>query len=400
MVRPDLEVLVIGAGPAGLSAAMVLDRHGVDYLLVDRSPVPGRDKPCGGFVPARVFSEADIPVPPTAHPIDRVRMKFPGMELVEVEFDSPIGVDMRREDLARAFLERIPGADRNVETGVRVRRLTIDGTGCKAILGRGDETEVVTAELVIDASGVNAVALRCGLVRERVPTDRMGYAVQYILGSPEGQTPRHSVDFFYGHEFSPSGYAWVFPRESEVVVGTGGLVSRVREERADMYGYLAHLLHDTEPVRSEYGNAPVLGREAALVPLAGVVTPSFADRVLLAGDAACHCSPITGEGIYYSMVGGTVAGEGAVRALSHGNTRAAGLRWYETKWKAMMGSDLKWGLWLQRRLLSSGSSTVGDAIVRSPSHLRAVAEMLTGQRGVLRTLLRIAPAYLRARLRR
>jgi flavin-dependent dehydrogenase len=176
------------------------------------------------------------------------------------------------------------------------------------------------------------------------------------------------------------------------------LVSRVRSTGADLYAYLDSALKSIEPLRSQLGSAVVNKREAALLPLSGAVGPSYSDRIMLAGDAAGHCSPITGEGIYYAMLGGRIAGEAAADAVIRSDFSSTKLAAYERRWKKAMGSDLKWGLWLQRRFTRPGPGTSKAGFLRSQKSRRIVAEMLVGMRSVRGAVLSVAPGYLRSRL--
>jgi flavin-dependent dehydrogenase len=209
-------------------------------------------------------------------------------------------------------------------------------------------------------------------------------------------------DFFYGSEFSPRGYAWNFPRDRETVVGTGGLVNKVRESERRAFDYLDFLVNEVEPIRTELGSAgaEIIKKEAALMPLAGIVSPSYGNRILLAGDAACHCSPISGEGIHYSMMGGVKAAETAVKCLKKNDFSNRSLSHYEYEWTKAFGSDLKWGLWLQKRFLESGSKSMGSTFLSSEKNCRVIAEMLAGVRSVRSAILSVAPGYLLSKIRR
>ena len=229
---------------------------------------------------------------------------------------------------------------------------------------------------------------------------QIGYGVQYQVKTKK---PLEIVnDFYYGSEFSPRGYAWSFPRGKETVLGTGGIVDTVRESEKKTTAYLYHLVKSTDPTTTELQEAgsEIVQREAALMPLAGIVSPSYGKRIMLAGDAACHCSPITGEGIHYSMIGGQKAAETAAEMIRKKDFSDKALSRYEGSWTNAFGSDLKWGLYLQKRFLESGSSSMGSTFLRSDKSTRVIAEMLAGVRSVRSAILAAAPGYLVSKLRR
>ncbi|MFQ5833184.1 MAG: hypothetical protein ACE5H4_10810 [Candidatus Thorarchaeota archaeon] len=251
---------------------------------------------------------------------------------------------------------------------------------------------------MIDASGANPASQRSTPFRKRIPNSLMGYAVQYQMKLPVRSEPLDEVnDFYYGGEYSPRGYAWVFPRGREVALGTGGLIARVRESKMRVGEYLDILVNQVEPIRTLLENARIVRREAALMPLSGIVTPSYSNRLMIAGDAAGHCSPITGEGIFYAMLAGEAAALTAIESVQRKDFSARTLADYEKRWVSKFGSDLKWGLWLQHRFLKSGSSSLGSQFLGSERSSRIIAEMLVGKRSVRSAIVNAIPGYIRSK---
>ena len=394
----DTDVLVIGAGPAGLSAARHLAEQEVSFLLVHRERNPCERKPCGGFIPQRALELFGIKDFLGAYSVDAVRMRFPGTEAKIIEFKERIGVNATRYDIGRAQLSLINQSE-SIWSETEAIRVEIRKDQCSTTIVGHDETDEISSKLIIDASGANSVTQRFFPIRERIPNTSMGYAVQYQMRlSSDSEEFRGVNDFIYGSEYSPGGYAWAFPRGSEIAVGTGGLIGRVRSSETRAEEYLKHLLGSFEPLKSQLEDATIIRRESALMPLAGIIRPSYARRLMLAGDAAGHCSPITGEGIFYSMIAGELAAEAAKNAIGKGDMSADQLARYEKRWTKEFGSDLKWGLWLQKRFLKEGSKSMGAAFLKSKKSQRLIAEMIVGQRSVRSAISRALPSYLRSKL--
>ena len=395
MSNVDTPVVIIGAGPAGLTAARVLTELDIEYMLLSREKVPGENKACAGFVPSDALRDFDIGSFPGAHPVTTVRMKFPRQDMKTVEFEAKIGVNVSRADLGMTMLKLVGAGSGEIRLQTEVGRVSVKQSGCEMTLHKQGQSENLTSEIVIDASGVNPVSLKTVRLRERLPDHLMGYTAQYQMRRPSSMGSLKGMnDFYYGSDFSASGYAWVFPRGHDIAVGTGGLLRSFKDKKKPMFDYLDHLVSHDDSAKVTLENAEVVKRESALVPLAGVVQPSFTDRLMLAGDAAGHCCPITGEGIHYSMIAGKKAAQTAAKAVKKRNYSVGVLSKYEKDWIKAIGSNLKWGLWLQQRMIGSGSGGFGASLLGSDKSRKLIAEMLVGARSVRATLLAAAPTYM------
>ncbi|MGY5858352.1 MAG: NAD(P)/FAD-dependent oxidoreductase [Candidatus Thorarchaeota archaeon] len=396
----DTEVVIIGAGPAGLTAARRLSELDIEYTLISREDKPGAYKACGGYIPTRALEEFKLNDIPDAYQVRSIRMKFPGIDMKRVDFDKPVGVNVSRENLGIGLLAAIEGDIGKVWLETECGQIKSTRDNCTVQYTKENETSSISTNLIIDASGANPVSLRFDPVRNRPMNSQIGYGVQYQVKT---KGPLEIVnDFYYGSEFSPRGYAWNFPRGNETVLGTGGIVDKVRETEKRTTEYLDNLVENTDPTASELQDAgyEIVQREAALMPLAGIVSPSFGKRIMLAGDAACHCSPITGEGIHYSMMGGQKAADIAAECIRKKDFTNDAFSRYESSWTKAFGSDLKWGLWLQKRFLESGSNSMGSTFLSSDKSTRVIAEMLAGVRSVRSAILAAAPGYLVSKIRR
>ncbi|MHA1587706.1 MAG: FAD-dependent monooxygenase, partial [Candidatus Thorarchaeota archaeon] len=274
MSTVDTPVVIIGAGPAGLTAARVLTELDIDYMLLSREKVPGENKACAGFIPSGALRDFDIDTLPGAHPVTTVRMKFPKQDMQTVEFGAKVGVNVSRANLGMTMLKYVGAGSGEIRLQTEVGHVSVKQSGCETTLHKQGQSEKLTSEIVIDASGVNPVSLKTVQLRERLPDHLMGYTAQYQMRRPSSMDALNGVnDFYYGSDFSPNGYAWVFPRGHDIAVGTGGLLRFFKDEKKRMFDYIDHLICHDDSAKAILANSEVIKRESALVPLAGIIQP-------------------------------------------------------------------------------------------------------------------------------
>jgi geranylgeranyl reductase family protein len=283
------DVAVVGAGPAGSAAALAALRGGARVLLLDRAGFP-RDKPCGDGIAAEavdVLTGLGVPDPVAGFArVERLRLVAPGGAAVARPLLRPAHTVPRRifdERLVRAAVAA--GADLRRHTTRRVRAdglIDIDG--------------VYRARVLIGADGAGSVVRRF-LGHGTNPAGHLAIAIR-------GYAPTHNVGeqvIVTTRQRWPA-YAWEFPiGDGTANVGYGELLRGRALSRAYLRRRLEQLLPGAEPVSVRGHHLPLSTHR----PLAG------RGRVLLAGDALSLINPLTGEGIFYAVQSGALAGAAA-----------------------------------------------------------------------------------------
>ncbi|AWW75529.1 geranylgeranyl diphosphate reductase [Erythrobacter sp. KY5] len=311
------DVVVVGGGPAGATAANDLALAGHSVLLMERG---GRIKPCGGAIPPRALDDFDIPQSLLVARARSARMIAPSGRAV----DMPVGeigyvgmVDREEFDEWLRERARMSGAERLTATFDKVERDNHAHPLVTFRRERGGPIEKVRARCVIGADGArSAVAKQCLPDAERV---KCVFAYHEIIKSPElGMIANDDAydpdrcDVFYQGKLSPDFYAWVFPHGETASIGVGSA-----NKGFSLRGAVSEMRTELDLTRCE-----TIRREGAPIPLKPLKRWDNGADVIVAGDAAGIVAPASGEGIYYAMVGGRYSAEAASQMLLTGEAKA------------------------------------------------------------------------------
>ena len=349
---PVLDVIIVGAGPAGLVTALGLS--GFSTRVYEALDKPNKDKLCAGFVPITVFEEFNLPKNLYRHEVTAFRFFKSAGDSVAVEFDDMVGGNVDRTEFAEYLAKLATSQGVELCTGIRVMDFR----------ERDGYVEVVTGEGVEKAK---FLVISCG-VKDRLPfkvispftRDRLGLCIQ--VDAPSKVDARGENWIFYGEKYSPFGYAWIFPKDKVTSIGLGALISHIK---SNLRLYLAKL--------KEYHEFDLNKARFHPVPLSGPIKNIATRRVLLVGDSAGHVSPITGEGIKYAMFAGREAAKAISMAL-RGDISVKDVRTVYLKGLSKtVFPDLRIGRMLmrivERRMLKS------SGLFKDREKLRAVAEL-------------------------
>ena len=298
-----VDVAVVGAGPAGSTAAYRLAKAGATVLLLDRQSFP-RDKPCGGGLTMRATKVLPVDVSPVVEDVvDRINLRMGHTDATASHrYAHPIAWMTQRARLDHFLAERAAEAGADFQDGVRVRDIEIDeSSGGVVVL---DGSRRVRASVIIGADGVNGVSARAlGIATERL------FGVAFEGNAP--MTPErerlHRSTLTLELATVPGGYGWIFPKGDHINLGVGGWESegpKLRDHLAILCARHGVRMEDLEKLRGYR------------MPLRRAWGGAARGPVALVGDAAGLIDPFSGDGMFEAFTSSELVSEVALDVLA------------------------------------------------------------------------------------
>ncbi|MGH3745109.1 MAG: NAD(P)/FAD-dependent oxidoreductase [Mycobacteriales bacterium] len=367
--RPVVDALVVGGGPAGLSAAGRIAAAGHSVVVLERGAAFGEPVRTSGGSFVRPLRRMGVPRQ-LWQPVTRLRVVGPGTDRTFRYRRARMCVlDVRGLYQWLATQAAAAGADLRLKehvTGALVEEGVVVGVRVRG----GRE---LRARLVVDATGTAGLVARDAGLRGSAPRTAVGVESEVFAPSYD----QREALLVVGDAVAPGGYGWAFPRGGgRVRLGVG--VVRPDSD-ADVEDLLAHLVERTPALRDSCAGAQPLERHAGVMPAFdhGAV-PAVTDGLVVVGDAAGHGSTLLGEGIRHAMVSGRLAGDAAATALrASGSPAAQDLSSYPEQWDRTVGRQMRIGYVLHEKVCAYGD----------PEWARALAAVARMSPGVVMTAL-------------
>ena len=298
------DAVVVGGGPAGATAAQTLAQMGKQVLLLDKR---GRIKPCGGAIPPRLIKDFQIPDELLVAKAKSARMVSPLGKAVDIPIENGFVGMVDRAQFDEWLRQRAVSAGATREDGL-FETLQREGSNVRIYYRTrgardGDQGTLksVLTKAVVGADGAKSQVGRSAGVRGCAEANYV-FAYHEIIKTPPNKPlsfDSSRCDVLYQKPVSPDFYGWVFPHGDTISIGTGS---------ADK-GF--SLRNAVAKLRADIGldGAELIRHEGAPLPMKPLKKWDDGQQVVLAGDAAGVVAPASGEGIYYAMLGGQLAGE-------------------------------------------------------------------------------------------
>mgnify|MGYP001627120991 CR=1 FL=1 len=304
MPRYDADVIVVGAGPAGATAARLLAAWGINVLLIEKFRLP-RYKPCGGAVTKRTLQLlAPLDISPVIETwVKKLTVQSPTGDSLTVALPDQLIATVMRNKFDTYLTDAALASGAKLKDKEPVLR-------CEQV---NEGMEIVTAKrtyhclVLIGADGANSVVAQYLGLKPKLR------AVSLVAELSRESSDRWDGSIHLRFPFSLSGYAWCFPKGNHLSAGLYTHLPSIPNWRDNLYQYLADLeLHDCLDWRKVKGH---------IIPIANKKSVFRMGNAIVVGDAAGVADPFTGEGISWAIYTGRMAAA-FVRVFLEGETDA------------------------------------------------------------------------------
>lgn len=325
----DYDVLVVGAGPAGLSAARRLAESGSRVAVLEEHEQVGNPVNCSGILGVEAFDRFELPARLARHSLQEIEFVSPRGERWSFACDRPLARVVLRSELDSYLGERAEAAGAEIRLRRRATEVQRTQTGVQVTV-KSDGVETLSCRALVIATGAGMPLLK-KLGFDELPATLLGVQTELDFTAEK-------VEVHLGREWAPEGFAWVVP------LGDGrakvGLLSD-RDGPATLRRFLSRP-DVADRIQGQPG--PI---RCSVLPL-GFLPRSYDDRIVVVGEAAGHIKATTCGGIYYGMLTGDIAGDVLDACLIEDRLDAASLSAYERRWRRLLEDEITSGLKLRK----------------------------------------------------
>ncbi len=333
------DVIVVGAGPAGLAAGLELAKAKSNVLLLDRKQEIGCPKRCAEGLSNRWFKIMNIK-PKKEWAVQEIKgavLYGPNGKQVKMKDKKVLGYVLERKMFEKELAIEAVKKGAKILLKHQVVSATRENGIVKLNVEVNNEIKEFKTKLVLACDGIDSLVARMlGLnTKNNLNDTDSGY--QYEMTGISGYD-ENCLHLFFGTEVAPRGYVWIFPKRdstANVGIGIGAYVSDQTKINAKQY--LDRWIDSQEGIKK----GSIIEVNAGGIPVGGFLEVMTADNLLVAGDAGHMVDPIHGGGIGIAMEGGRLAAQHAIKALKANKFDNNQLNAYTKDWFDLRGNELK-----------------------------------------------------------
>lgn len=352
-----VEVAVVGAGPAGLFAALEAAKKGVEVTVFEEHPNIGEPKHCAGILSMEGLSRLGIKPSQyfVQHEIRGGRIFSPSGTAIEMPSEKTRAYVVDRTAFDCRLAETAEDAGVRIETGRRVRELATESGRVVGVQGRNWSTG---SKIVIDAEGAGG-----SLARKVGYTYQMDGVLAGVNAEVSEELEPHMVEVWLGRNLAPGLFAWAIPLGKKLT--RCGLACNAGDPFKRLKAFL----------QTRFGRVQCLQPQRGVVLTGGPAHRTYLDGLLIVGDTAGQTKPTTGGGVILGGLCAQEAGRIAAEAVEAGDCSSNFLQRYQRAWRSSFSGEFT-AMITARRLLNRLSDRSIDSIFK--------ALKMEGLEGVLR----------------
>jgi digeranylgeranylglycerophospholipid reductase len=339
-LQREVDLIIAGAGPGGLYAAVQALKHGLTVHVFDKKTVVGAPVKCGEYFPVRKEMEYllpaageymhvfDVPQESVDNVCKTIRVISPKGSEYEFDFEAYVLDRTKLEQHTAAYVQSLGGT---VQLQTPVNLFVENGD---ISVGRTRQ-DAVRAKVVIAADGFpSRVAKSAGILTEDYMKPN-NIAINYEYLMTELDVDQTVTEMYLGTELAPGGYGWIIPKGGRSAnVGIG--IRTSYSKRNDGKSYLQFFINQCSLTRSKLAGGEAGAMIADVLPVDGPLAKTYSEHVMAVGDAAGMVMPTNGGGISTAMITGEIAAKVAADHVQKGMP----LSEYEKQWKQVLGKEM------------------------------------------------------------
>ena len=328
-LKMDHDVIIVGAGPIGSYTAKLLAEKGLDVGLFEKNRSIGKDVNCSGIISIECFRRFGLPSQSVVRDINSIKAFSPSGNCIEYRSESPIA-----HVVDRALFDQelhIQAASRGVTTylDARVTRIANSGGVFSISVRTGDEEKAFRSRMGVIATGFDL----------KTVLGSPGSPKEFVYGVQAEATIEdvNDVEVYFGEKVAPGFFSWIIPAGERTA--RIGLMAK-----NDAPGLLRRFLNSEHVIRRVRDCSDDL--KCSPIPI-GSVAKSYAERLVVVGEAAGQVKATTGGGIYFGLLCSELAAATAAKAFRTGDFSNGFLKKYEMEWKTLLDPELRAGMLLR-----------------------------------------------------
>lgn len=335
MNQESMDAVVVGGGPCGSFAAWTLAKLGASVTVFEEHKEIGLPSHCAGHVSLNGLKRLGLRLPQKILENEIYGAVFyspSGLEF-RVKRSSPVTCVLNRELLDKHLAKLAMNAGARYFTGLRVSSLVSkSGVIAGVSVSRKGVKETVVSNIVIDAEGCSSLLLkRVGL--QTLDGSMVVNAIQAEVIQVD-DIDIDMVEVYLGQKYAPGLFAWIIPKKD------GSAKVGLATKAGDPREYLRRFMQKHPVASKKFRKSKIISLSMHPISLGGAIQKTYANGLLVVGDAASQVKPTTGGGIIFGLLCARIAGEVAYEAIKNDDFSEKFLLRYQFRWKKSIGFEL------------------------------------------------------------